>query len=383
MENYQTIVNQIINDGYYMMPGNRKAIYDLSIYYRDQQEIMEKDFPDQSSNLSFAVFRATLYHWDLGKDLATDYHLYKQYLQNRELNELRSSTFILPEIMEIKSNNVTLLNKFTEDIASPQKPFIISSFHYSSYKTLVNYLVYKGFTIYLIASKAIIDQNKNNSYFYAKAMNDKLGRNSEVKYICAEDALSMIEIAEIVSDNNIDPKTVFLIFPDGNIGTKRNIDTKRFEPIRFLNKDLWVRKGIFMFAELFDIPIYNVIADSDLNLNIHIEILYHIESPILFKNNNKNILHLFYNVLENYLLSGNLHKWECWVYIHAWHEHLTPPAEDQVLVSLDTYEEKRFTLLVINQDEYIFDSKYYLSYPIKREGLTSLADTILKTNIIL
>ncbi|MCK9310889.1 MAG: hypothetical protein M0P26_01280 [Bacteroidales bacterium] len=383
MEDYQKMIDRMINDGYCTMPDKCKAIYDINIYYQDLQEIMGKIYPDQSSDFSFAVFRAALYRWDLGHDSTTDYELYKLYLRNRDINELRSHTFLLPEIIKIKSNDEQLSKRFKDDIASPQKPFIISSFHYSSYKSLVNYLIYNRFTVYIIASNGIINQNRDNLDFYVKAMDHQFGKHSDVRYIGAEDFNSMLTLAEILSDKKIDPKTVFLLFPDGNIGNKQNIDPKRFEQVCFLGKELWVRKGVFMFAEMFNIPIYNVIIDSDIRNDVCINIEFYIENPKIFKHNGKNMLILFYNVLENYLLCGNLHKWECWVYIHSWHEHLTPPVEDKEFVSINNYDENRFTLISIKQDKYVFDSKYYISYPIQRNGTETLMDIILKTNVTL
>jgi len=383
MEDYQKITDQIIRDGFYRMSDNRKVIYDIDLYYQEQQKIMKKEFPDLSKDLSFAVFRAALYQWNLGKDLKTDYELFNLFRLNRDLNDLRSNTFTLPEKIGITSEDEDVLKKFTEDLVSPKKPFIISSFHYSSYKVLINYMVYHGFTIYLVTAKHIIDMNKKDSDFYVKAINQKLGLNSDVRYICAEDFNSMLILAETLSDKNINPKTVFLLFPDGNIGTIKGIDTKRFESIRFLNRNLWVRKGLFMFAELFNIPAYNILIDSDLENNINIEVTHYIDNPKLINKKENNLLILFYNVLENHLLCGNLHKWECWVYIHSWHEHQTPPSEDKVLVSLENYDEDRFTLTTINQDKYVFDSKYYLSYPIEWDGTGLFRDILIKANIIL
>jgi hypothetical protein len=382
MENLKEILEQTLKDGYYIMPDKSKAILDFKIYKEEKEEIFGKEFPDYFTSLTFAVFRATIYNWGFGKDLMTDYSIYEKFMIHRELNTLQSNTIKFPELIEISSNDDYLRDKFTNDINDPKKPFIINSFHYSSYKSMLNYLLYNNLNVFLIATKRIIDEHQKNSEFYSLAINHIHDKKSKVTFIDAEDPKSLLTLAESCKPTKNNNRNVVLIFPDGNMGARKEIDIKRFEHIDFLGRKLLVRKGVLMFAELFNIPIYNTIINNTPDNRTFIEVENYIENPKEQSKSGENILKLFYRVLEERLKKDSFYKWECWMYIHSWMERLVPSKEGE-LVTEKNYDNNRFSLITIKDDKYIFDSKYYLSYLTKGADTVSLKELVLSTKITL
>jgi len=236
----------------------------------------------------------------------------------------------------------------------------------------------------MIASKRVIERNQKDCEFYAYVINYAYGKNSKVNYVCAEDYNSLIKLSEDMKKQKEVTKTVLLLFPDGNVGTKKVIDEKRQEEIQIINKTFWVRKGIFIFAEIFNIPVYNVLVDYTSENDNYIDILDFIESPREFKRNGGNMLSLFYGKLGERLQEENMYKWECWLYIHSWSQHPLPKVEEREYVSTENYDEFRFTLFYMDQKRYIFDSKYYLSYLIISDDISvPIKSIVLNNNIVL
>lgn len=383
MTDLNEVMKKMASDGYYIMPDGQKAIYDLEIYCKEQDNIINEILPDCSNEFNFAVFRATLFYLGLGKDIDADHENFCRFVRNRKLNDLRSNTFMYPEKICLRGEKENFLKKFELDLNNPQKPFIVSSFHFSSYKTLFSYLIYNGFTVYMVASEKVIERDRENCELYVSVVNQVLGKDSKVKFVCAEDYNSLIMLAEEIREHKSVIKTVLLVFPDGNLGSKRVIDIKKSKCIHLFNKNILVRKGIFTFAEIFDIPVYNVIVDSETGGEAYINIMDYIESPRLCRKKGNDILQLLYNNLEKTVDESNFYKWECLMYMHAWNDHPIPDKVNAAIVTAENYEENRYTFFTMNEENFIFDSKYCLSYQVGENAVSPLKDIVLSSKVLL
>jgi len=139
-----------------------------------------------------------------------------------------------------------------------------------------------------------------------------------------------------------------------------------------------------MFAEMFDLPIYNVYVSSINSDEITIHISDFIESPKLTKINGNSLIQNYYITLETILRKeSNLPNWECWVYLHKWLESGKLNKDDFGLIDEESFDETRFTLINIDNTNYLFDSKYYLSYQIADVNKQSIRNFVIENKIAL
>ena len=135
---------------------------------------------------------------------------------------------------------------------------------------------------------------------------------------------------------------------------------------------------------MFDLPIYNVYVSSINSDEITIHISDFIESPKLTKINGNSLIQNYYITLETILRKeSNLPNWECWVYLHKWLESGKLNKDDFGLIDEESFDETRFTLINIDNTNYLFDSKYYLSYQIADVNKQSIRNFVIENKIAL
>jgi hypothetical protein len=138
----------------------------------------------------------------------------------------------------------------------------------------------------------------------------------------------------------------------------------------FWGKEIYVRRGIFLFSQLFNLPIYNVLVETDINENVIINVTNLIDNPKYYKDHKSSIENFLYKELEIYLKKNGFYKWGGWTYIHSWYERLKP-VEQKRLLAKSNIDINRFTKYELDQKFYVFDSKYYLSYLLTKKEYIS------------
>jgi hypothetical protein len=374
MENIQEIVNNILQKNTtYQKNGNYYGFYDINMYNKELELISNTTYEHHLHTLSFAVFRSALYNWNMGDSIDLDFQKYATYLRNRKINELRNATIILPISIKIKSDNIAFLNKFEEDIKTPSSPFIIVSFHYSAYSSIINYLLYNGFDVTCLASRKLIDKNKERVEVCCEIMNKAYEVNSKIEFVCANDYDSLLRLGTISEkETSSTNKKVILLFMDGNVGSQKMENFNRLVKVNFLERNIYVRKGCALLAKSLGLPIYTVVIDETSDGELYIDILDHVK---LFKSSLDDFVRKSYLNLEKKLKEDNYFKWECWLYIHSWIKKES--SSDSFIVDKDDILDiNRFTYICSGKNRYVFDSKSYLSYLISEdENKSKLFDT--------
>ena len=251
----------------------------------------------------------------MGSSVERDFLKYAVFLRNRKVCELRGATIVLPEYIKIKSNNIIFQDNFKKDIKAPVSPFIIISFHYSAYSSIINFLLYNGFDVTCLASQKLINKHKERVEVCCEIMNAVYGLNSKIKFVCANDSDSLIRLGTSKEELSSSNKKVILLFMDGNIGSKKLINFDRLVKVNFLERDVYVRKGCALLAKSLGLPIYQVLIDETPNGELYIDILDYVQ---LLKSSMDDFVRRSYCNLERKLKEDNYFKWECWLYIHSW-----------------------------------------------------------------
>lgn len=368
----------ILKEGYYEFSPKHKAILRLDVYERELKKILEKEITSaHKESFPFGVFRGNLFHYGLGKGIEEDYELYLQHIRHQQIHNLQKGVLLLPQQIKVEFSNDEIENQYNR-CWELSKTMVITSFHFSSYKLIINYLLSKNCDLYLLATGKVITENESPSNVYLSISNDMLGYNSTITYIDAEKPTSLINLVNKLKDNESHRPKILLVFPDGNIGGTQEIKNSK-NKIQFLGKEVLINKGVMFFAELLNLPVFKVVADSNEH-DIKLKIL---ESYMDIKGKDLDILtnELFHS-FEATLTQSNIFKWECIMYLYNWLAYKPVEHRSKTPITSDLFENNRFTKLHIKNTHYLFDSKYYLSYAFDSSYL-AIKDFVLDKKIAL
>lgn len=370
MEDTQKIADCLLKKGYYQNNNHYYGIYNIDIYKKELELIFSNSYSEYGHSFSFAVFRASIYNWGLGSTLDDDFRRYIVFLQNRDMNELRNAAIFLPQHIKIKSKESSFIDKFEKHIENYTSPFIINSFHYSSYGMILNYLLYHNFEVTCLASQKFIDKYEQRAEACSNVMNRLFCLDSKINFVCANDFDSLVQLGLSVSEFSSSRKKVILLFMDGNVGYHKEQSLDTLVNVNFLGKDIYVRKGIGFLAKILNLPIFNILVDSNEKEGIYIDIIDYAD---VLKYSVDDFIQCAYSQLEETLSNNNYFKWECWLYIHSWTKKNQQERENYAINKDDIANVDRFTYIRSGKDRYIFDSKYYLSHLISENEKESLA----------
>lgn len=245
---------------------------------------------------------------------------------------------------------------------------------------ILNYLLYHNFEVTCLASQKFIDKYKNKAEVCSDVMNKLFCLNSKINFVCANDFDSLIQLSLFVDKSFIESKRVILLFMDGNVGCHKELDCDTLVNVNFLGKEIYVRKGIGFLAKMLNLPIFNILVDSNEKEEVCIDIVSHVD---LLKCSIDDFIKCAYSQLEEKLNKSNFFKWECWLYIHSWIKKNQQEIENYKINKDDIVNLNRFTYIHSGKDRYIFDSKYYLSHLISENEKESLAMDSLPIQYVL
>jgi hypothetical protein len=360
------IIKEIKQAGFYEIDG-LKLIYSNSIYTEEYKKIEKSSIPvEHKKSFPFAVFRGNLYNFNLNSSLNDDYELYCRYIYNKRLVNLQLNTLFLSKEIELQYSSNHVREQFEKELTKINKVLIINSFHYSSYKSILPCFLINNCDVFLLATPKVILENEHKTNLFSTICNNLFSTDSSACFINAEDYLSLIKLYEILSKKEFRRKPVLLIFPDGNIGADRKNDTnKNLFKVNFHGTKIHIRQGIFSFAKTLLAPVFNVLTESHkdfISMKIH----------NYYDFTNKNIhpdefTSMLFQNFEKFLCRKNIPKWECMMYLHSWMD--TKAFNKDIFVTEKTFDKERYTSFKIDNQQYIFDSKYLLSLEVDSDNI--------------
>jgi hypothetical protein len=365
----QNILEEILSNGYYEK-DDLKLIYNLDVYYKEYEKIVKGSIPSEyKQSFQFAVFRGNLYNFNLYSSLDNDYKLYCDYVYNKRLVNLQLSTILLAKNLIVQYSTNLIKNQFDKEMQDYQNMLIINSFHYSASKLIMLYFLINNCDVYLIATPKVIKENEEKTNMFSALCHKLYATESLAYFMNAEDHLSLVKLYDIFSVKDNKRKKILLAFPDGNIGANRkNDENKNLFKVEFHNVKVHIRQGIFSFAKFFQSPIFNVIAESNKNsVTMKINDYYDFKTQNIDPDEFTSVL--FQN-FETFLIRENLSRWECMMYLHSWIDKRE--INKNKYVDKATFDINRYTYFKLDNQKYIFDSKYYLSLEVESDNIKKM-----------
>lgn len=350
--------------GFHMI-GTKKMVWNSDIYENDLNVISKLELSDKNKHsLQFAIFRANLFNLKLGRSIDEDFELYVNLYKSTKKEEIHENTLFISDAIEVISNKNSLVEEFKKSFEENHF-FIINSFHYASYKMILKYIVAQNCDIYLLGTQKSISKNEEKTHFFIKLYNEVYGTSSVARFINAEQPDSLLKLSDVAMNPDNYRTRVLLVFADGNISSKPKTseNDKYYEKMQFHGTEISVRKGIFSFAKIFKLRVFDVIMTMD-NLTpvLTINNLYDCQ----FKEKFESLVPSLFKSYEKLISRENIQNWECILNLHHWIVKKVPKDKK---ISVDNYDDSRFTIVNHEGRNYVFDSKYYLSYRVHEEEL--------------
>lgn len=282
-----------------------------------------------------------------------------------EIDTLVRNVLINQSFAWEEQGDLELLDKVTVKGLGIDEPTIYVSFHMSSYRLCLLYLLTKGKKIALLASREVI----STQFSEINAIHNNVTGNP-INVIDANAHNSLYQIREYL-------RTGYSIFVylDGNTGTDgMTIANKHLIEIDFLSSHLLVRQGIPAIAYLCNVGLTPVICSRDketqipyINIGETIRVNpYERREEYVYRS-----LSTLYSLLGN-IVRNNPDAWEAWLYIYkfAYRKSLSvlkPDDTEQKLKNIGvlSFNEKEYCLFD-GEDEFLMISRSSLqAYDLK------------------
>lgn len=241
------------------------------------------------------------------------------------------------------------------------KPAIYTSFHLSSYRMSLKYLVAKGIPITLVASQDVLqEQEKIISRICAQLQNP-------IEFVDANSPHSLLTMLRTLKRG----RSLF-VYVDGNTGADgMSNDNRNLLEIALLSSTLLVRRGVSNLSYLAKIPIIPVLCRRNKVLEIQFYPSYSPSEDISREQYTVDALFYLYNILED-RLKESPESWEAWLYIYKF----VPRMESEHLEDVDQldlpnsvqFNAERYKVYEHRTGEvFLFDMTEICAYPIERE----------------
>lgn len=343
--------------------NKRDEIYNQYLDFKDNDRYKSKISKTHSFNLVSANFFNFLPELDFDQH----HNLFNEITLHNQLTHFE-------QIHKEALDYVTTENLSSETLKMlKEKPCVISSFHFGSYRLLNAFLTKNNVPYTAVCPKAILEKE-------GEMFKENLFSNKDAKFIELESpALGLKIIRELKNGRN-----VFLYF-DGFRGALKG-RTSDDEKIAFLNKEIFVKKGVAHLANVAKVPLITTIAYRK---NID-DIRLHFFDPIMpsaDKNKGEHASEVTKLAYErfSYFLKKYPGQWESWLYLHKQiesdeHLILTSKINNEILEKALAFNNTRYGIFKIAEDSFLFDRFSYTTYPIDNELQGYLEKTTLDIN---
>lgn len=320
-----------------------------------------------SKTHSFNLVSANLFNFLPEIDFEKHHHLFNEITLHNRLTHFEQTHKEALKYITTENLSEETLKMLKE------QPCIISSFHFGSYRLLNAYLAENNIAYTAVCPKAILEKEE-------EMFRKNLFSNKDAKFIELESPALGLKIIKELKNG----RSVFLYF-DG-FRSSSNVKTSEDEKISFLNKEIFVKKGVAHLANVAKVPLITTIAYRKKIDDIRL----HFFDPIL-PNSDKNrdeyaleATKLAYDRFS-YFLKKYPGQWESWLYLHKQVESSEPlilknEMNDKISPKGLLFNKRRYGIFKIAESSYLFDRFSYVTYPIDNNLYDNLAKTSEDTN---
>ena len=231
-------------------------------------------------------------------------------------------------------------------------PKIYCSFHMSSYRLCMLYLLKRNIPLTLLASNDIIKKQGG----LINNICDRASSSIDHHIIDANAPNSLIKMMRELRKGNS-----LFVYVDGNTGVENLRSKENLLDVKILDSYIKVRAGIAYLSKLSDVPIVPIIATKDEKQCPQI----HIYKPISpFSNEEKQVyveraIKKIYSLL-NHELERQPELWEAWMYLHKFatkyqEKPLDLSYEDFYRQRQWKFNDERFLMWNYEQKHFILD----------------------------
>lgn len=330
--------------------NKRDEIYNQYLDFNDNDRYKSKI----SKTHSFNLVSANFFNFLPEVDFDQHHNLFNEITLHNQLTHFE-------QIHKEALDYVTTENLSSETLKMlKEQPCVISSFHFGSYRLLNAFLTKNNVPYTAVCPKAILEKE-------GEMFKENLFSNKDAKFIELESpALGLKIIRELKNGRN-----VFLYF-DGFRGALKG-RTSDDEKIAFLNKEIFVKKGVAHLANVAKVPLITTIAYrkkiDDIRLHFFDPIM-----PSADKNKEEHASEATKLAYErfSYFLKKYPGQWESWLYLHKQvesdeHLILTSKINNEILEKALAFNNKRYGIFKIAENSFLFDRFSYTTYPIDSE----------------
>lgn len=347
-----------------------------STYITERNKIFENHLQNSKNILytekiskthSFNLVSANFFNFLPEIEFSQHYNLFNEITLHNRLTHFE-------QIHKEALDYVTTENLSSETLKMlKEQPCIISSFHFGSYRLLNAFLTKCNIPYTAVCPKSILEKE-------GEMFKENLFSNKDARFIELESpALGLKIIRELKNGRN-----VFLYF-DGFRGALKG-RTADDEKISFLEKEIFVKKGVAHLANVAKVPLITTIAYRKKNDDIRL----HFFDPILPNKEMDKDQHaleatkLAYDRFS-FFLKKYPGQWESWLYLHKQIElneqvSLINQLNNELLEKRLSFNNRRYGIFKIGEDSFLFDRFSYITYPIESELYSSLEKMAQDTN---
>ena len=328
----------------------RDEIYNQYLNFNDNNDYKNKI----SKNHSFNLVSANFFNFLPEIDYNQHHNLFNEITLHNRLTHFEQTHKEALDYVTTENLSPETLKMLKE------QPCVISSFHFGSYRLLNAFLTKNNIPYTAVCPKAILEKEE-------EMFRENLFSNKDAKFIELESpALGLKIIKELKNGRN-----VFLYF-DGFRGALKGRSSED-EKISFLDKEIYVKKGVAHLANVAKVPLITTIAYRK---NID-DVRLHFFDPIMpnFEKNKEEYAleatKLAYDRFS-YFLKKYPGQWESWLYLHKQVECreqavLTDQLSNEILGKGFSFNTKRYGIFKILEDSFLFDRFSYVTYPIDKD----------------
>lgn len=268
-----------------------------------------------------------------------------------------------------EQSDVDLLDycKIISETEIENSPKIYCSFHMSSYRLCMLYLLKRNIPLTLLASNDIIKKQGE----LINSISDRTSGTITHHIIDANAPNSLIKMARELKNGNS-----LFVYVDGNTGVENSRSKENLLDVEILESYIKVRTGIAYLSKLSDVPIVPIIATRN---GVQCPQI-HIHKSICPSSNEEKQEFAERSIKELYsLLNDELKRhpeqWEAWMYLHKFAtKYQEKPLEIHFETSYRgnkwTFNNKRYLLWLHKSKHYLLDNTDY--------SMTEISDSIAK-----
>lgn len=301
------------------------------------------------------------------------FHVLLENLENKDYFKSFQKVLLNQATAKYERTNLEVVDKIDTSFMNklPDEGFILCSFHFSAYQIISPLLIKKNRKYFIVVNNS--DSNnqdtieKNIKGFKSAKKRYKNTVQENIIHLYTNEKDFVFRARDLLNDGY-----VMLVFIDGNSGLDgiMKSSNKNLEKISFLQREIFVRKGIPILSYSFKVPIIPIfsIRDQD-NQSANIFISDPIIPDLSLSRDqycNRTIKYL-YNLLEQYVKS-NPFDWEGWLYIYKWLDIKSLQVKNSFSVkkifnSLE-FNTSKYIKFQINENYFLLDKDTHLSYEI-------------------